>query len=57
MNLPMQRIHDSRSGYGRLLLRMPFTGGRWLTVFDDKGLRLTDRAPGGFHNCTRTGVY
>ena len=55
MNLPLQRIHDTRSSYGRLLLPLPFTR-RWLALFDDHGLRLTDRT-GGFHNCTRTGVY
>jgi hypothetical protein len=57
MNLPAHRIHDSRSAYGVLLFPIPFSGGRWLAVFDDRGLRLTDRKPGGFHNCTWSGVY
>jgi hypothetical protein len=57
VNLPLARIHDSRSSYGRLLLPLPFSGGRWLAAFDDKGLRLTDRTPGGFHNCSWTGVH
>ena len=54
MNLPLHKIHDTLSGYGRLL--MPVYGGRWLAWFDMHGLRLTDK-PFGFHNCTKTGVY
>lgn len=56
MNLPFHRIHDSRSSYGVLVLPIPFSG-RWLALFDKKGWRLTDRKPGGFHNCTASGVY
>ena len=55
MNKPLDRIHDIYASYGRLLLPIPFSGGRWLMVTDRWKFRRT--ASIGFHNCTSTGVY
>lgn len=54
MNRPFHRIHDPHYSYGILLLPVPFTG-RWLALFERRGVRLTFRA--GFHNCTSSGTY
>lgn len=55
MNLPFNYIHDVICGYGRLLFPIPCSRGRWLMV--TKNWRLRQTYCGGFHNCTRTGVY
>ena len=51
MNLPLDKIHDVRSGYGRLLV--PLRAGRWLMWRRGK-FAVTSRF--GFHNCRTTGV-
>ena len=54
MNLPFHRVHDVFASYGRLLLPIPFSGGRWLMISDKRRFRVTSSY--GFHNCTRTGI-
>jgi len=60
MNLPMDKIHDPTSSFGRLLipwLDVDIYGHRrWIAIFrGGKGIRVTDAC--GFHNCRATGVY
>lgn len=55
MNKPFDRVHDIVASYGRLLLPIPFSGGRWLMLTEEWKLRRTNGW--GFHNCTRSGVH
>lgn len=55
MNWPFQRIHDPIGSYGRLLLWVPFSGGRWLAWYDRGGVGMTSHY--GFHNCSGTGIW
>lgn len=51
MNRPLDKIHDPRWSYGRLIL--PWFG-KWVGYFTQYGFKCTDA--NGFHNCRVTGV-
>ena len=54
MNLPFDKIHDTRWSYGLLLIpwfgKPIYSGKRhWIAWFKDYGIKRTDYL--GFHNC------
>ncbi len=53
-NMPGDYIHDVAFGFGRLVLPLPFSGGRWIAL---SKWQFRSTWHQGFHNCTATGVY